>query len=208
MTSSFHALARCVRDDLAQRKRYAHSIRVARLAASLARAHGDDAERARVAGVLHDLARLYSVNDLLFQCDARSMPIDAFERRHPVVLHARLGAELARERYGIEDELILNAIRRHTLGDAHMTRLDVLLYLADGLEPGRHFTDRASILREAYRNLSDGMRRLLAATMSYQTQRGLEVAPATLAAAARFNAPGVRSGDGKEGPMEDRLCPT
>ena len=85
---------------------------MARLADRLAQAHGEDASRARLAGLLHDVARLYAEPVLLAECAARNMPIDAFERRYPVVLHARLGAELAREQFGIDDELLLNAIRR------------------------------------------------------------------------------------------------
>ena len=90
-------------------------MRVARLADRLACAHRVAPERARSAGMLHDLARLYSAERLMRECAARGLEVDAFERRNPIVLHARLGAELARERFDVKDEGVLSAIRKHTI---------------------------------------------------------------------------------------------
>ena len=86
-----------------------------RLADRLAARHGEDTRKARTAGMLHDLARLYSAERLIEECERRGMPIDAFERAHPIVLHARLGAEIARERFGVRR-------RVDTLGDPQAHR--------------------------------------------------------------------------------------
>lgn len=182
----FVQLCRRVREEIAQAHRYAHTLRVARLADRLAQSHSEDAERARLAGMLHDLARLYPPERLLAECVARKMRIDAFERSHPVVLHARLGAELARERYGVDDPAILSAIRAHTLGAGRMSRLDVILYLADGLESGRDFPERASLEALAFADLDAAMRATLRSTIAYLGARGLAVSPATLAAIKSF----------------------
>ena len=179
----FVHLARAVRGEIGQRHRYAHVLRVARLAERLARAHGIDAERARLAAMLHDLARLYSADQLLRECAERAMPIDEFERANPIVLHARLGAELARERYGIEDASVLSAIRKHTLADAVMSPLDSVVFLADGLEPCRDFDERAELERLAFRDLHAALRALLASSLSHYRQRGMPISPHTLAAA-------------------------
>ena len=180
--------ARAVRAAVDQRHRYAHVLRVARLAERLARAHGIDPLRARMAGMLHDLARLYPAERLLRECAERGLAIDAFERAHPVVLHARLGAELARERFGVEDRAVLSAIRKHTLADAVMSPLDKVVYLADGLEPDRDFADRAALEALAFRDLDASLRAVLASSIAYLRKRGLAVAPQTLAAAERSGA--------------------
>ena len=184
----FVRTARAVRAALAQRHRYAHVLRVARFAERLARAHGLDAGAARTAALLHDLARLYSEERLLHECAARGLAIDGFERAHPVVLHARLGAELARERFGVEDERVLSAIRKHTLADAVMGPLDVVVYLADGLEPGRDFAERAELAALAFRDLDAALRGALASSIAYLRERGLAIAPQTRAAAASYGA--------------------
>jgi predicted HD superfamily hydrolase involved in NAD metabolism len=182
LSASFTALSRAVRASIGQPHRYAHSVRVARLADRLAQRHGEDAALARRAGMLHDVARLYDVARLLAECERRSLPVDGFERRHPIVLHARLGAELARDDFGERDERVLQAIRRHTLAAPGMTRLDAILYLADGLEPGRNFPERAGLEARAFADLDDAMRAVLASSIVYLRGRGLEAAPQTLAA--------------------------
>jgi len=175
-----------VREQLGQRHRYAHVVRVARLAERLAVAHGVDPRRARIAGLLHDLARLYSAERLLHECAERGLGIDAFERATPIVLHARLGAELARERFGVEDPAILSAIRKHTVADAVMSPLDVVLYLADGLEPGRDFAERPALAALAFEDLDGALRAVLASSIAYLRERGQPISPHTLAAARRY----------------------
>lgn len=178
----FAEIARAVREAIGQDHRYAHVVRVTRLADKLAQRHGEDTCDARLAGLLHDIARLYSGERLLAECEARGLAIDAFERRNPIVLHARLGAEIARERFGIADERVLDAMRRHTVAAPHMTSLDAIVYLADGLEPGRQFPEREALESLAFRDLDAAMRAILESSLAYLETRGLEAAPQTLAA--------------------------
>jgi predicted HD superfamily hydrolase involved in NAD metabolism len=185
--TEFVRLCREVRDAIGQGHRYTHTLGVARMADRLAQRHGVDPRRARLAGMLHDLARLWTPERLLEECAKRTMPVDAFERAHPVVLHARLGAELARERFGVEDHAVLSAIRTHTLGSGRMSRLDVVLYLADALEPGRDFLERPRLERLAFRDPDAAMHATLRSTIAYLGSRGLPVAPATLAAIQLFS---------------------
>jgi predicted HD superfamily hydrolase involved in NAD metabolism len=189
---------------LHQRHRYAHSLRVARLAGSLARAHGGDVQAAILAGLLHDLARLESGPELVRACSERGLAIDAFEREHPIVLHARLGAELARERFGVRAEPVLAAIRSHTLGAPGMSQLEEIVYLADALEPGREFSERGAYLRVAYEDIPEAMRLVLAASIAYLRDRGLTVAPRTAAAIAAY---ALRE-PSRSTVKESDLCPT
>ena len=185
----FVRAARRVRDHLGQRHRWAHTLGVARVAELLAAAHGIDTRRARIAGLFHDLARLYPGERLLRECAGHGLTIDDFERANPVVLHARLGAELAREMFGLDDEPMLSAIRKHTLGDAVMSPLDVVLYLADALEPGRDYPERAGMLASAFADLDAGMRAVIASTLAHTLANGRTPAAQTLAAARRYHVP-------------------
>jgi len=162
-------------------------VRVARLADRLAQRHGESPARARLAGMLHDLARLYAPDRLFAECVARAMPIDPFETRHPIVLHARLGAELARERFGVEDPRVLQAIARHTVAAADMSRLDAIIYLADWLEPGRAFAQREALESLAFSDLEAAMTAVLSSSLAYLASRKLEAAPQTLAALSTYD---------------------
>jgi predicted HD superfamily hydrolase involved in NAD metabolism len=185
----FVRAARRVRDHLDQRHRWTHTLAVARVAEMLATAHGGDPTRARWAGLFHDLARLYTSDRLLTECRERGLAVNDFERANPIVLHARLGAELAREMFGVTDEAVLSAIRKHTLGDAEMTPLDEAVYLADALEPGRDYPERAGYLALAFEDLAAAMRAVVASSLAHLRARGHTPAVQTLAAARRYHVP-------------------
>jgi predicted HD superfamily hydrolase involved in NAD metabolism len=199
-------LCRAVRAELGQRHRYGHTLRVARLAASLARLHGYDAAAALDAGLLHDLARLWKDADLLGEFERRTLGVDAFERANPVVLHARLGAILATERFGVTDERVLEAIRTHTLGAPGMGPIAQIIYLADALEPGRTHAGRDEQLRLARADLNVATYAVLASTLEYQRERRLTVAPQTRAALAWY-AP-TKAATIASPTKERTLCPT
>jgi predicted HD superfamily hydrolase involved in NAD metabolism len=188
-------LARRVRAHIGQAHRYAHVVRVARLAETLARIHGESTRRARLAGMLHDLARLYSAAQLIEECKRLAIPRDAFAVEHPIVLHAPLGAELAREQFGITDQAVLSAIAKHTLADGVMSRLDAVVYLADALEPGRDDPQREKFLALAALDLDAAMRATLAANREHLLSQGRAVAPQTVAAIAFYDA---RSRNGQD----------
>lgn len=152
----------------------------------LAVEHSVSAPKARLAGMLHDLARLYTGPRLIAECEMRQMTIGAFERANPIVLHARLGACIAQEAFAVHDAEVLSAIEKHTVAADHMSPLDCVVFLADGLEPGRTFPERAELWEIAKRNLADGMRVTLAHSLRYFRKKGMAVAPQTAAAAKRF----------------------
>lgn len=138
--------------------------------------------------MLHDLARLYAPQRLIDECAARALPIDEFEIRNPIVLHAPLGAALAQEMFGIDDPEIVSAISKHTLADAQMSPLDCALYLADGLEPGRDFPEREAFWNLALHDLHAAMNATLAASIVTMRKRDIPIASKTLAAARAMNA--------------------
>ena len=146
-----------VREHLGQDHRYQHSLRVARSAAELARLHGVDPEKAALAGLLHDLARLYSPERLIQESLARGWEIDERSREHPTLLHAPLGAAIAAEKFGVDDPEVLSAIAKHTTGADEMSPLDRVVYLADSLEPGRDFAEREALWLLACRDLEAAM---------------------------------------------------
>jgi len=172
---SFSQLAREVRDHIGQQHRYAHSIRVARCAELLARRHGVDTAKARLAGLLHDLARLYAPERLIAESLARGLQISADEREHPTLLHARLGAAIARERFGVDDSAVLSAIEKHTTGAQAMSPLDAVVYLADSLEPERQFSERKELWDLALRDLYAAYRETLALSARRRAEKAARV---------------------------------
>ncbi|HEY7982377.1 MAG TPA: bis(5'-nucleosyl)-tetraphosphatase (symmetrical) YqeK [Candidatus Eremiobacteraceae bacterium] len=163
------------------RDRYRHCLSVARCAEKLAWRHGVSACKARVAGVLHDVARTWSNAELLDYAATHNILVGDTERAHPVLLHAQIGADIARREFGVEDREILGAIARHTVAVPGMSRLEKVVYEADTFEPGRDYPGRARLEATAMQSLDAGLLACIASSLEYLKARRITPAPETLA---------------------------
>ena len=153
-------------------KRMAHTTGVLKTALELAQANGVDPKKARIAALLHDCAKSLPASELFL----RSSDPDPI----PPVLHAEVGALIAKEQYGVSDPDILRAIRLHTTGDANMTALDKIVYLADMIEPSRDYPGVDAIRAE--HDLDRATLLALQRSLAHIKERGFSVHPATLRA--------------------------
>lgn len=120
-------------------QRYRHILGVVQTSLELCEKYGIEKEKAELAALFHDYAKYYRYEDCVEYLHRRGMVLDEVEKCSPQLLHAKVGALIAKEEYGIEDEDVLNAIRYHTTGRAGMSDLEVLIALADYIEPGRNY---------------------------------------------------------------------
>ncbi len=127
--------------------RVRHILGVEQTASRWAQLYGVDAEKAACAGLLHDLAKYYSGDRLLSIATAEGLVLDPILQAQPHLIHADVGAIVARDRFKVTDPDILDAIRCHTLGGAGMSTLSCVVFLADALEPSRGQSDRLKNLR-------------------------------------------------------------
>lgn len=118
-------------------RRFQHVLGVESTAVQLAENLGADGPKARLAALLHDCAKYLSLEDQASLAKRDGSDLDP--QRYGMILHAPAGAVLARERYGIADEEVLEAIRYHTTGAEGMTLLDEIIWAADLIEPGRDY---------------------------------------------------------------------
>lgn len=171
--------------ELAKRlspKRFSHSIGVSETAEWLAARFHCDIEKAKIAGLLHDLAREVPMNELLPRTQAFGIVMSDVEQAEPVLLHALLGAKLAQVEFGIADAEILQAIILHTTGGLGMTTLDKIIYLADVIEPGRGFKGVNQIREVAQIDLDKALLVALDQSIEYLVKRRGLIHPATIAA--------------------------
>ena len=129
-----------IEEKLIQRlspKRFLHTQGVKEAAVILAQKFGASQEKAALAGVLHDLAREIPEDKLLQMSYSSNIAVTEIDKAMPVLLHAPVGAALAKKEFNVTDSEILQAIARHTVGSTKMGILDKIIYLADFIEPGR-----------------------------------------------------------------------
>jgi predicted HD superfamily hydrolase involved in NAD metabolism len=152
-------------------KRYAHSLSVARTAEHLAKVHGLDPKRSRLAGILHDTAREIGKEELLRVAEEDGLSVSDFERERPILLHGPVAAKLAKEDLRVEDGEILAAVRAHTTGEPGMGPLALALFVADKIEPGREQPGVENLRALASVGLHRAARAALEDSISYNERR-------------------------------------
>lgn len=155
-------------------KRYQHTMAVVRRAAFLAERYGVDPEKARTASLLHDIAK-YLPPDRLEELSREKC-------EYFPVLHAFAGLALIRDRFGIDDPEILNAVRLHSTGDAAMDKLSMLLFLADMTEDTRDFPGLQEIADAADKGPEIGMFVATEHMLTYLLKKNEPIHPATFRA--------------------------
>ncbi|MGL4253896.1 MAG: bis(5'-nucleosyl)-tetraphosphatase (symmetrical) YqeK [Fusobacteriaceae bacterium] len=138
-------------------KRYKHVLGVVETAEKLAEHYGVSKEKAKLAALLHDIMKEEKLEVLNHLCSKKKFKeIRKYEKSNEV-LHGFAGAEYAEEKYGIKDEEILNAVRYHTVGRKNMEILEKIIYIADGIEPGREYENVDKIRELAFKDLDEAI---------------------------------------------------
>ncbi|HET7269699.1 MAG TPA: bis(5'-nucleosyl)-tetraphosphatase (symmetrical) YqeK [Rubrobacter sp.] len=162
------------------KERYGHTLRVAGTAEELARAHGLDEDRARLAALLHDAARETGPEEYLKIAAEWDLPVGKPERESPKLLHGPVAAELARRELGVEDEEVLEAVQAHTTGKPHMGPLALVLYVADKIEPARDYPSVGRLRGLAREDLHGAAAESLRRAIAHNEKRGRDTHPASL----------------------------
>lgn len=118
-------------------KRYTHSVNVMKLSGELAERWGYPEEKAELAGILHDCAKELDDCELLRILDKLGDQVDDTVRSMRSLWHAPVGAVLCKEKYGIDDDDIYEAVFYHTTGKPDMGLLAQIIFIADLIEEGR-----------------------------------------------------------------------
>lgn len=156
---------RCVALSMLKSSRVPHVLGTEETAAKLALRWGVDEEEARRAALLHDCTKILNREQHLDIFRQYHKEPDAVELREEQLLHAKTGALIAANVFGVNEET-RKAIEFHTTGTADMTTLQKIIYLADYIEPTRDFCDLTEVRRLAGENLDRAM--LLSVTMSVE----------------------------------------
>ena len=162
-------------------KRIPHVLGTEQEAIRLAERYGADVEKARVAALLHDCTKKLDMPAQLALCEKYGIRLDELEQKALKLLHSKTGAAIARDVFGVDDD-IYSAIWYHTTGHAKMTTLEKIIYLADYIEPSRDFPGVDKLRKVCYEDLDKGLLLGLEMTVEEMTAMGNPVHCATLEA--------------------------
>ena len=154
------------------KKRFQHSVNVAKAARLLAANYGEDIDKAYFAGLVHDICKEDPPEEQRRLMLAGDFAPDLAELHSRKLWHGIAGAYFIETEFGVEDRDILNAVRFHTVGRAGMSRLEEIIYIADMISDERDFKGVGKMRKLAYENLQLAMLEALRDAASSVLKKG------------------------------------
>ena len=166
-------------------KRFQHTLGVRKEAVRLAALHGLPVQRTALAAMLHDCAKGMSLKEMVKIAREQHLTNNETVLSSGALLHAPVGAYLAKKEFHICDEEVLNAIRSHTVGRPGMSKMEMCIFVADATEEGREDYPGLKELRMlCNHSLAAAVYRSLELTQEYVQGNGHAFDPASLATKA------------------------
>ncbi|MCY6959727.1 bis(5'-nucleosyl)-tetraphosphatase (symmetrical) YqeK [Clostridium brassicae] len=152
--------------------RFKHSISVMDTAIKLADIYGEDIEKAKIAGLVHDCAKYLQRERMLSVAREYGYDITKVCFKNSSLLHGVAGAYVAKNIIGIEDEDILNSIAYHTTGRRNMSMLEKIIFIADYIEPLRDFPGVDVVREMAFKDIDKSLIMAFDRTIKYVIEKG------------------------------------
>lgn len=160
--------------------RLMHTFGVIDTATSLAKAYQADIKKCERAALLHDCAKYMPLEDMIAICERNFVELNDLEKSKDSLLHAKAGACLAYEKYGIKDKEILDAIKYHTTGKPDMSLIEKIIFVSDFIEPGRTHSEKLPMYRMiAMADINLVCMNILKDTLDYLESLNEEIDPLT-----------------------------
>lgn len=161
------------------KQRFQHTLRVIKEAEKLADLYHINGKQAKQAALLHDYAKELPVDYMRQLILKKNLPKDLLDY-HPAIWHGPVGAYLLENEIEIKDVEILNAVRYHTTGREGMSPLEMIIFVADYIEPERNFSGIERLRSHATINLQETVLKILINQMKYILSQGEKIYPDTL----------------------------
>lgn len=157
-----------------------HSECVSECAATLAEKYGADINKARLAGLMHDVMKNAPKAEQLEYMEKCGEALTAVDAVNPKVWHQISGAAFLKDSGIITDEEILGAVRWHTTGKADMTLLEKVVYIADFISADRDYPDVGVVRKLAEKSLEEAILYTAQYTVKKLVSNNLPIHPATV----------------------------
>jgi len=150
-------------------KRIKHVKSVKNLALKIFESNKENLDKNKIitACLLHDIAREYN-NVKLKNIIKNNYPDNLDELNY--IYHQYAGEHIAKKKFYIKDEEILEAIKFHTTGNENMSKLAKLVYVSDKLDPLRDY-DTTQLIDECVKDLDKGFIKVLEDKLNYSIKK-------------------------------------
>jgi len=120
-------------------KRFKHCLNTAETALELANIYGEDPHIAYISGIVHDCARELDLTLQQSMLRELGTEVDSLIYSNKELLHGYSAEHVIRQKFRIDDEIIITAVKYHTTGKEAMKLLEKIIFLSDVIEPSRSF---------------------------------------------------------------------
>lgn len=165
--------------DILPEERRKHSHRVKDLALDLADRFKANKQEVELAAILHDYAKFHSNDELKSWIIHSSLPKNLLFYS-PAIWHGPVGALMLKQKHGLVNRNVLNAIYSHTTAKENMSILDKIIYVADYTEPARSFQAVEEVREAAKKDLNLACYLILRNTIQYLIEKKHTIYPSTL----------------------------
>ncbi len=128
-----------------KRKRYVHSLGVAETALHLAEVYGVDRFDAAAAGLIHDWDKVLSDDELVARALHYGIKVAGSPSAATPLLHGPVAAYELPQLFPELSPAVFQAVDRHTVGACDMTPLDMVVFVADAIEPNRKMVGESTL---------------------------------------------------------------
>lgn len=134
--------------------RFYHSQCVMKRCEELAKIYNVDIEKAKKVGIVHDIAKEMNEEEKLKYVQEQNMIIDEVEKENTGLLHAKIGANIAKKQFDFTEDMV-EAVAYHTTAKANMGLLAKILFVADATGEDRKWEDLEYARKRSETNLDD-----------------------------------------------------
>jgi predicted HD superfamily hydrolase involved in NAD metabolism len=162
-------------------KRFQHTLGVEQRAIEIGKHFSENPENLRAAALLHDCAKSMNQEEQISYAKEHSIPLSEHDLKAKGIIHAKIGAFIARKNFHISAPEILDAIAFHSTGRAGMTRFEKIIFASDYLDPYRKFQEENDkLLKLIYSNLDKGVLEIVKAKLRYVMEKNESIHPLSI----------------------------
>ena len=162
---------------LHNQSRLKHILAVLEVALDLGEIFGVDKEKIKISALMHDSTKNKTFQENI-DLASKMFSEDELKDVPKPCLHAYSASALARTKFNVTDQDILNAITYHCSGRINMSVLEKVIFVADFIEESRDFVEDY-IKETAYKNLDLATYLIMKETENYLIKNNRRVSKLT-----------------------------
>lgn len=159
-------------------KRYNHSLEVAKMSEYIAEKMGVSTNKAYLSGLSHDICREKPLEFLKKEIIDYSSFSNEFYKVI-ALYHGPVGAKLLKDKFGIKDSSICDAVKFHSIGSKNIDTLGKIVYVADYISLDRKNISQSFRSEVLASSLNNMVLKVVDAYRGYLESKGDSLLPET-----------------------------